>query len=106
MPINSWYMGCAVVLASQVFFLKGFELLEPGNTVVHVLLYAALALLLWIAADGRRPVALIGGVMLLAAFDAADAAHFLADALAAIATGATLTYLTGKKTPCAESSPR
>ena len=101
MPIDLWSAGCALALAAQVLFLRSFDLLEPGNTVVHILLYAALTLLLWIATDGRRPSLVVGGAMLLAAFEGG----FIVNALAAVVTGASLLALR-RNIPCAESSPR
>jgi hypothetical protein len=102
-----WCAGCALGICAQLLFLKcqPFALLEPGGTVVHLLAYASLALMLWIAFDGRQPVLAVGGAMLLAAIEAPAAPDFLADAAAAIATGAALLWF-GEKKPCAESSPR
>jgi VanZ family protein len=120
MPIRSWCFGCSLVLVAQIFSLGAlpFELFEPWDKLFHVLAYSALALMLWIATDGRRPVLVIAGVMMLGALDelrqaaipgrSADAFDFLADALAAGVTGMVLMWATpkktGVKTSCAESS--
>ncbi|HEX7052809.1 MAG TPA: hypothetical protein VF211_02600 [Burkholderiales bacterium] len=106
MPIRLWLAGIVLLLTGEVVFLRTLAPLEPGNTIVHVLLYAALALVLWIATDGRRPVAVIAGVMLLGAFEAAALNDFIAAAAAAIATGAALSWFTGRGKPCVESSQR
>jgi hypothetical protein len=79
----------------------GIELPEPGATLLHLLSYAAITLLLWIATDGRHPNFVIGAVLALGAFNDFPAA--LASALA----GAGLLYWRqGAGKPCAESSPR
>ena len=113
---RGWCLACSLVLVAQIFSLGAlpFELLEPWDKVVHFLAYSALALMLWIATDGRRPVLVVGGVMLLGALDelrqaaiparSADLYDFLADAVAALGTGAALSWSTGAKKPCAESS--
>jgi VanZ family protein len=108
MPTSSvrfWALAGAVALVAQIFTLNAlpFELVEPWDKVWHFLAYAALTLLLWIAADGRRPLLLVTLVMLLGAGDelrqallparSADALDFAADALAAALTGATLLFL-------------
>jgi VanZ family protein len=117
-PARYWTLGCAAVLVAQVLSLAAlpFELLEPGDKVVHALAYAALTLMLWIATDGRRPQLVPAGVMLLAlAAEAAqsavparsaDAFDFLAGAAAAAATAALLYWKSGDTRPCAESSGR
>jgi VanZ family protein len=118
MPIKRWSFGCSLVLVAQIFSLGAlpFEPFEPWNKLFHVLAYSALALMLWIATDGRRPVLVIAGVMMLGALDelrqaaiparSADMLDFLADALSAGVTGAVLmwTTKTGVKKSCAESS--
>jgi VanZ family protein len=119
MPIkNTWCLACAAVLVLQIFSLGAlpFELAEPGNTVWHVLAYAGLAVLLWIATDGRRPLALLLAIMALAFADelrqslvpgrAAQVLDFFFDAVAACAAGMVLYWKTGAKTSCAESSAR
>jgi VanZ family protein len=105
--ISNWSLLCAGVLVIQLFALGSlpFELFEPWDKLFHVLAYSALTLLLWIAADGRRPLLLVVGVMALGLADelrqaaiparAADVSDFLAGALAAIVTGAALFWLTG-----------
>jgi VanZ family protein len=112
----NWSLLCAGVLVMQIFALGSlpFELLEPGNTLVHCLAFSALTLLLWIATDGRRPRLVVAGVMGLAMLDelrqaalpmrSADVSDFLVNALAAGATGALLFWFTtGVKKQCAES---
>ncbi len=120
MPIRHWSILCALVLVAQIFSLGAlpFELLEPWDKLFHVLAYAALTLILWIAMDARRPTLVVGGVMALAMLDelrqavaparAADLADFLCAGAAAMATGAVLHWklTTGAKKPCAESSAR
>src|SRR5256885_261499 len=105
---------CAGLLVLQIFALGSlpFELFEPWDKIFHVLAYASLTLLLWIATDGRRPTLLIVAVMALGLADelrqgfiparSADVFDFLADALAAGATGF---WLFKKRGPaCVESS--
>jgi VanZ family protein len=118
MPINvrNWSSLCAGVLALQIFILGSlpYELFEPWDKIFHVLAYAALTLLLWIATDGRRPMLVTGAVMALGFADearqafiparGADVLDFLAGALAAAAAGAVLYWKTGEKKTCAESS--
>ena len=104
MPTRLWCAGIALLLAGEVLFLRTLQPLAPGGALVRALLYAALALVLWIAADGRRPAAVIGGVMLLGALEAAALHDFVAAAAAAIATGAALSWFTGREKPCVESS--
>jgi VanZ family protein len=106
----------AGAIAAQLAVLGSlpFELLEPWDCLFHVLAYAALTLLLWVATDGRRPLLVIVGVMALGMLDemrqaasparSADIFDFLAGALAACATGGTLSRLTGANKSCAESS--
>jgi hypothetical protein len=78
-----------------------YTLAQPWDAVWHLLAYASLTMLAWIGADGRRPLALTGGVMLLGACFS----HLAAAAPAAALTGALLFFLQGKRA-CAESSPR
>jgi hypothetical protein len=115
MPTRWCFFGAGAV-AAQVFALGSlpFELFAPWDQLFHILAYAALTLLLWIATEGRRPLLVVVGVMALgmldemrqAAFPArsADIFDFLAGALAACATGGTLFWLTGANRSCAESS--
>jgi VanZ family protein len=115
--LRSWSGLCAGVLVLQLLALGSlpFELYEPWDKMFHILAYSALTLLLWMATDGRRPTLLIAGVMALGLCDelrqafvparGADILDFLADALAASATGAVLYWKTaGAKKPCVESS--
>jgi hypothetical protein len=115
---GAWCFVCAALLIAQIFSLGSlpFEPFEPWNKLFHVLAFSALALMLWIATDGRHPVLVIAGVMMLGALDelrqaaipgrSADVFDFLADALAAALTGVVLMWATpsGAKKPCAESS--
>ena len=108
MRTEQWALFGALAVEGQIFTLSAapFELVEPWDKLWHFLAYAALTLLLWIATDGRRPLLLVGAVMLLGAVDEArqallparhaDAFDFAADALAAAVTGATLLLLQGK----------
>ena len=112
---SSWSLLCAGVVVMQIVMLGSlpFELLEPGNTLFHVLAYSALTLFLWIATDGRRPLVVVVGIMGLAMLDefhqaaiparSADVLDFLADAFAAGATGAVLFKLMKGGKACAES---
>src|SRR5258706_14934299 len=105
-PVSSWCVLCAGVLVVQIFVLASlpFELFEPWDKLFHVLAYAALTLLLWIATDGRRPLPLVTGVIGLAMLDelrqgaiparTADVSDFLTCALAACIAGAVLFKLT------------
>jgi len=70
-PSSNWSLLCAGVLVMQIFALGSlpFELLEPGNTLVHCLAFSALTLLLWIGTDGRRPQLVVALVMGLAMLD-------------------------------------
>jgi VanZ family protein len=107
---------CAGILVIQIFTMGSlpFELLEPWDKVFHMLAFGALTLLIWIAADGRRPMLIIVGVMALGLADeirqafiparSADALDFFADALAAAIVGATLYWNTKGNKKCAESS--
>ena len=104
MPTRLWLAGVVLLLAGEGLFLRTLAPLEPGNTVVQALLCAALTLVAWIATDGRRPIAVIGGVMLLGALEAASPYDFIAAAAAAIAAGAALSWFTGREKTCAESS--
>ena len=115
-PARDFSVLCAGILVIQVAALGSlsFELFEPWDKAFHMLAYAALTLLLWIATDGRRPMMVIAGVMALCLGDemrqafiparSADVLDFLAGALAAGTTGFLLFW---KKNPkCAESSQR
>src|SRR4051812_13761542 len=107
---------CALVVLAQIFSLGSlpFELFEPWDKVFHALAFSALTLLLWIASDGRRPTAIVVGVMALALGDelrqgfiaarGADISDFLVGAVAAGATGFLLLKMRGQA--CAESSQR
>ena len=118
MRISAWCWLCAGFLVLQIFSLSSlpFELREPFDKVFHVLAYGSLAMMLWIATDGRRPVLLVAGVMALGLVDeirqsfiptrSADLMDFLADAFAAAAVGGLMYWKQGARKPCAESSPR
>ncbi len=120
MPISARTFSalCAGLLGMQIAWLGSlpFELFEPWDRIFHVLAFAALTLLLWIAADGRRPLLVVAGVMALSLADeirqaliparSADSLDFFVGALAAACVGAVLYWKTGEKKPCVESSPR
>jgi drug/metabolite transporter (DMT)-like permease len=57
MPIRPWCFGCALVVAAQIVLLNRlpFPLLDPGDTVFHVLAFTSLAMMLCIAFDIRFP---------------------------------------------------
>ena len=105
--ISNWSCLCAGVLVMQIFALGSlpYELFEPWDKMFHFLAYAALTLLAWIATDGRRPLPVVAGGMVIAMLDelrqaaiparAADVSDFLTGALAVIITGAVLFWLTG-----------
>jgi len=116
MRIDRWCWICSAVLLAQIFSLSSlpFELREPFDKVFHVLAYASLTAMLWIATGGRRPVVLVVGVMAIGLADevrqafiptrSAEYTDFLADALAAGVAGALLYWKQGARKPCAESS--
>jgi VanZ family protein len=118
MRIDRWCWICAAVLVAQIFSLSSvpFELREPFDKVFHVLAYGSLAMMLWVATDGRRPVLLVAGVMALGLADeirqsfiptrSADLMDFVADALAACTVGALMYWKQGARKPCVESSAR
>ncbi len=118
MRIDRWCWVCAAVLVAQIFSLSSlpFELREPFDKVFHVLAYASLAMMFWIATDGRRPVLVVAGVMALGLADevrqsfiptrSADLMDFVADAVAAFTVGAVMYWKQGARKPCAESSAR
>ena len=100
---NPWFAGAAGVILLPIVALRAspYAIAQPWDAVWPFLAYSALTLVLWIATDGRRPLALTGAVLLLGAW--------MGD-LAAVAPGAVLTagalaLLQGKPT-CVESSPR
>ena len=111
-----WAWFCSLAVVAQIFTLNAvpFEM-GAWDKVWHFLAYAALTLLLWIATDGKRPVLVVGAVMVLACGDelrqaliptrGAELLDFAADAAAAVMTGGTMLFLQGKRT-CVESSPR
>jgi VanZ family protein len=118
MRTSAWCWACAAALVAQIFSLSSlpFELREPFDKVFHVLAYASLALMLWIATDGRRPLLVVVGVMAIGLADetrqafiptrSADLSDFLADALAACSVGALMYWKQGTRKPCVESSAR
>lgn len=130
-PGRGWWIVCAALVAAQILALGAlpFEMAEPWDSFWHVLAYAALALLLSIAADGRWPFAVLGAAGSVAALDAVrqaampgrtgELADFAVAFLAAAATVAALALARrgntgtrqgmqtrGGKAPCAESSER
>jgi VanZ family protein len=123
MRINvSFSLISALLVAGQILALGtfAFEISEPWDSLWHALAYAALALLLSIAADGARPLAVVLAALALAGLDewlqaslpgrSADVADF---AVALFAAAATVTGLAlargsqnGGKASCAESLER
>ena len=89
-------LGAAVAIGAQILWLS--PLAGPSVMLFNFLAYASLTLLLWIAARGRRPLTVPGGVILLGAC-ASDPALAAA---AAVLTAGTLFFLQGKPA----SSPR
>jgi hypothetical protein len=98
-----WFVSAAAAIALQILVLAAspYALAQPWDTLWHFLAYAALTLVLWIASNGRRPLAVTGAVMLFGA----AMADFAVAAPAAALTAGTLFLLQGPST-CAESSPR
>jgi hypothetical protein len=101
--VSTWHGAAAGAIVLQILILGAspYALAQPWDTLWHFLAYAALTLVLWIASDGRRPLALTGAVMLLGA----GMADFAVAAPAAALTAGALFLLQGTST-CAESSPR
>src|SRR3954469_530075 len=116
--LKLWYLLCALVVAAQLYALGSlpFETPEPWDKVLHALLFAGLALLLWMSLDGRGATVLVSAVILAAAADelrqaailsrSVDLSDFSAGALAAALTGALLMWNSGARKKCAESSAR
>jgi hypothetical protein len=98
-----WFLAAAAAIVLQILMLGAspYALAQPWDTLWHFLAYAALTLVLWIATDGRRPLAVTGAVMLFSA----AMADFAAAAPAAALTAGALFLLQGSS-KCAESSPR
>ena len=101
MRTNVLAPGAAIVAMIAWLNAAPYELAQPWDALWHLLSYASLTMLLWIGADGRRPLALTGGVLLLGACFS----DLAAAAPAAALTSALLFFLQGKRA-CAESSPR
>ena len=102
MRTNVLAPGGAIVAMIAWLNAAPYALAQPWDAVWHLLAYASLTLLLWIGADGRRPLVLTGGVVLLGACFS----DLVAALPAAAATSALLFFLQGKQRACAESSPR
>jgi VanZ family protein len=62
---------CALLVAGEILALGSFafEIDEPWDSLWHALAYAALALLLSIATEGRRPALVVLAALALAALD-------------------------------------
>ncbi len=107
MPIRRFSLVCALVVAAQPLALRALAGTPafPWGTLVLMLCVASVALLGWIASDGRRPTGVVAAAMLLAFFAARGQAEFAAGALAAASTAALLLFKTRAR-PCAESSQR
>jgi hypothetical protein len=103
MRTETWHGLAAGAIVLQILTLGAspYALAQPWDTLWHFLAYAALTLVLWIATDGRRPLALPAAVMLLGAV----MADFAAAAPAAALTAGALFLLQGESR-CVESSPR
>jgi hypothetical protein len=101
--VSTWHGVAAGAIVLQILMLGAspYALAQPWDTLWHFLAYAALTLVLWIATDGRRPLAVTGAVMLFSA----AMADFAAAAPAAALTAGALFLLQGSS-KCAESSPR
>jgi hypothetical protein len=102
MRTNVLVPGGAIVAMIAWLNAAPYALAQPWDAVWHLLAYASLTMLAWIGADGRRPLALTGGVMLLGAC----LSDLAAAAPAAALTSALLFFLQGKQRACAESSQR
>lgn len=124
---RAWWLCCAAFVAAQILALGSLpvEIAEPWDSLWHVLAYSALALLLYIATDGARPLAVLLAIAVLGAVDelrqaglpgrSADVMDFAIGLLAAATTVGSLAMASGKagirnaagaRTPCAESSER
>jgi hypothetical protein len=93
--VTRFCLFAAAAVAVQILWLS--PLAGPSVMLFNFLAYASLTLLLWIAAHGRRPLAVPVGVILLGAC-VSDAALAAA---AAVLTAATLFFLQEKPTPIA-----
>lgn len=107
-------LALAALLTSQLFYLgaKPFAagLFEPPwDAVAHFLSYSALTALLWTAAAGRMPLAVLLTVVIIGGLDelhqgsvpgrVADAADFLVDVSAATFTCALMLLLDALRKP-------
>ncbi|HWM44573.1 MAG TPA: hypothetical protein VNP36_19195 [Burkholderiales bacterium] len=92
-------LGAAAAIGAQILWLSSapYPPAAPFSVLWNFLAYASLTLLLWIAARGRRPLAVPGGVILLGACVGDPALA----AAAAVLTAATLFFLQGKPAPIA-----
>jgi VanZ family protein len=118
MRISALCWICSIILSVQILSLGSlpFEIREPFDKVFHILAFGSLAMMFWIATDGRRPLLVVVGVMALGLADelrqafiptrSADLMDFVADALAACSVGAFMYWKQGARKPCAESSAR
>ena len=98
-----WFLCAASAIVLQIVVLgsSAYTIAQPWDTLWNFLAYAALTLLLWIAADGERPWLVPGTVMFLGAC----MADLAVAAPAAVITAGALSFLQGKPA-CAESLPR
>ena len=105
MRTDAWSLACAALVAAQLLAVGALPAAPaaPWGTLFLALSVAAVALLAWIATDGRRPTLVVAGAMGLGFLAARGQMEFVAAALAAGATGFVLLW---KGRTCAESSQR
>jgi VanZ family protein len=128
-PGNDWpsplLRGCCLVAAIavifQLFYLgaqpEAAGLLQPPwDKIAHFFVYSTLTALLWKAAAGRMPVAVLAAVILVGGLDElhqaglpgriADFADFLVDAIAAVFTSAFMLLLDARAGAGLAAPPR
>lgn len=99
---------CALFLGGGQPATAGF-IAAPWDKVAHFAVYAAITVLLWLAAGGRAPLAVIAVVIAIGALDelhqlnvpgrTADVMDFLVDAVGAAAAGTVMLWLEGGSGP-------
>jgi VanZ family protein len=102
----------AVAIITAMLIGGDFPIPKGWDKAAHFAAFSLLTLCLWHATAGQMPLALLAGIVLLAAMDewrqaylpdrSSDARDFLADFCAVLATGALL--FKQRKSVCAESS--
>ncbi len=112
--LRSFCFALAAALVFQLFYLGAqpsaaglFE--PPRDAIAHFLFYSALTALLWTAAAGRMPLAVLAAVVVVGGLDelhqaglpgrVADAADFLVDVCAATSTSAAILLLDSPRRP-------